>query len=52
VKPLISFLWLGVVLMVLGGLVTITDRRYRQPIRATAPAPAPSPVPQPATETR
>jgi cytochrome c-type biogenesis protein CcmF len=29
VKPLIGFLWLGSGLMVLGGLVAITDRRYR-----------------------
>jgi cytochrome c-type biogenesis protein CcmF len=49
VKPLISFLWMGAVLMVLGGLVAITDRRYRQPVRATAPVP--DSVPQPA-ETR
>jgi len=29
VKPLIGFLWLGSGLMALGGLVAITDRRYR-----------------------
>ncbi len=29
VKPLIGFLWLGSGLMVLGGLVAVTDRRYR-----------------------
>ena len=29
VKPLISLLWLGVGLMALGGLVAISDRRYR-----------------------
>jgi cytochrome c-type biogenesis protein CcmF len=29
VKPLIAFLWLGSGLMALGGLVTVTDRRYR-----------------------
>jgi cytochrome c-type biogenesis protein CcmF len=29
VKPLIAFLWLGSGLMALGGIVAITDRRYR-----------------------
>ena len=29
IKPLIGFLWLGSGLMALGGLVAITDRRYR-----------------------
>jgi cytochrome c-type biogenesis protein CcmF len=29
VKPFISFLWLGSGLMALGGLVAVTDRRYR-----------------------
>jgi cytochrome c-type biogenesis protein CcmF len=38
VKPLISLLWLGVALMALGGLVAVTDRRYRAPVRQTEPA--------------
>jgi cytochrome c-type biogenesis protein CcmF len=29
VKPLISFLWLGAVVMAIGGLLGATDRRYR-----------------------
>jgi cytochrome c-type biogenesis protein CcmF len=29
VKPLIGFLWLGSGLMALGGLIAISDRRYR-----------------------
>jgi cytochrome c-type biogenesis protein CcmF len=33
VKPLIGFLWLGSGLMVLGGLLAITDRRYRVAVR-------------------
>jgi cytochrome c-type biogenesis protein CcmF len=33
VKPLIGFLWLGSGLMVLGGLVAITDRRYGVAVR-------------------
>ena len=48
VKPLIRFLWVGALLMALGGLVAITDRRYRQPLRESAPA-AGQPV-RPATE--
>jgi cytochrome c-type biogenesis protein CcmF len=30
VKPMISFLWFGSGLMALGGILAITDRRYRQ----------------------
>jgi cytochrome c-type biogenesis protein CcmF len=36
VKPLIRFLWLGSLLMALGGLLAITDRRYRLPVREGA----------------
>ena len=48
VKPLIGFLWLGSGLMALGGLVAITDRRYRAAARETqraASQPAPKPAP-------
>jgi cytochrome c-type biogenesis protein CcmF len=38
VKPLIMLLWLGSGLMALGGLVTITDKRYRVPVRQTEPS--------------
>jgi len=38
VKPLIRFLWLGALLMALGGLIAVTDRRYRLPVREGAPA--------------
>ena len=38
IKPLISFLWLGSGLMALGGLVAITDKRYRVAARQTEPA--------------
>jgi cytochrome c-type biogenesis protein CcmF len=44
VKPLIRFLWLGSLLMAIGGLVAITDRRYRLPARAAATAQAPGTV--------
>jgi cytochrome c-type biogenesis protein CcmF len=34
-KPLVRFIWLGAMIMALGGMVAITDRRYR-PRRETA----------------
>jgi cytochrome c-type biogenesis protein CcmF len=40
VKPLISLLWLGAALMALGGLVAISDKRYRVAVRRTEPAAA------------
>jgi cytochrome c-type biogenesis protein CcmF len=36
VKPLITLLWLGSGLMALGGLIAITDRRYRVAARQPA----------------
>ena len=48
VKPLIGFLWLGSGLMVVGGLLAISDRRYRQAVRVEAAAGS---VAQPATRT-
>ena len=32
-KPLIRFIWLGALIMALGGLVAISDRRYRVNVR-------------------
>jgi len=44
-KPLIRWIWLGTVLMALGGLVAALDRRYRT-VRRTAVEPVPAgPVP-------
>jgi cytochrome c-type biogenesis protein CcmF len=44
-KPLVRFIWLGALVMALGGLIAITDRRYRtvraaetEPVRGAAPA--------------
>ncbi len=42
-KPLIRFIWLGAIVMAIGGLIAGTDRRYR--VRATAEAPAPATAP-------
>ncbi len=38
-KPLIRYIWLGAVLMALGGLTAASDRRYR-PVRVTDTLPA------------
>ena len=32
-KPLIRFIWLGALVMALGGLIAISDRRYRLDVR-------------------
>jgi cytochrome c-type biogenesis protein CcmF len=34
-KPLIRFIWLGALVMALGGLIAISDRRYRRGSRET-----------------
>jgi len=39
-KPLVRFIWLGAIVMALGGIIAATDRRYRVPARESAPAPA------------
>jgi cytochrome c-type biogenesis protein CcmF len=40
VKPLIAWIWLGCLVMALGGALAASDRRYRATRRATAPLPA------------
>jgi len=42
VKPFVDWIWGGCLLMALGGLVAVTDRRYRSRAKAAAPADAPS----------
>jgi cytochrome c-type biogenesis protein CcmF len=46
-KPLVLLIWLGAVVMALGGAVSLTDRRMRvgAPTRARAKALPPSAVP-------
>ena len=40
-KPLIRFIWLGALIMAIGGLVTVSDRRYRlQASKAADESPA------------
>ncbi len=50
-KPMINWLWIGAILMALGGLVSLTDRRLRvgAPARRTATSTAKLPTPQQAT---
>ena len=38
-KPFVRWIWLGAILMALGGLLAMADRRYRT-VRRTADAPA------------
>ena len=37
-RPLVRFIWLGALIMALGGLISVFDRRYRSPVRASEPA--------------
>jgi cytochrome c-type biogenesis protein CcmF len=37
-KPFIRWIWLGALIMAIGGLIASTDRRYRQLARRTAPS--------------
>ena len=39
-KPMVRFIWLGAAVMALGGLLALTDRRYRVAVRESAAAEA------------
>jgi cytochrome c-type biogenesis protein CcmF len=39
VKPFIRFIWLGAIVMALGGLLAASDRRYWRSIKAAAAVP-------------
>jgi cytochrome c-type biogenesis protein CcmF len=45
-KPLVRYIWLGAIIMAVGGIVAATDRRYRSRVRATSADPVPG-APQP-----
>jgi cytochrome c-type biogenesis protein CcmF len=46
-KPFVDWIWGGAFLMALGGVLAVTDRRYRLARREeSVPAPAPTPAPQ------
>jgi cytochrome c-type biogenesis protein CcmF len=40
VKPMVRFIWIGTLVMALGGLLALTDRRYRVAVREPEEAPA------------
>ena len=44
VKPLIRLIWLGPLIMAIGGLLAVSDRRYRMRVRAGTKAPVPEPA--------
>ena len=39
-KPFVDWIWLGCLLMAIGGVLSVTDRRYRLKISKTNPVPA------------
>ena len=39
-KPLVRFIWLGALIMAFGGLLAVSDRRYRVPVAARKPSAA------------
>jgi cytochrome c-type biogenesis protein CcmF len=47
--PLVRYIWLGAIVMALGGLIAATDRRYRSkvPVGAQQVAAPPNPRPEP-----
>jgi cytochrome c-type biogenesis protein CcmF len=48
-KPLVRYIWLGALMMAIGGLVAATDRRYRVKVTVVSQATASAP-PDPRTE--
>jgi cytochrome c-type biogenesis protein CcmF len=46
-KPLVRYIWLGALVMALGGLIAATDRRYRVKVPAAAAAAPVGPQPEP-----
>jgi cytochrome c-type biogenesis protein CcmF len=45
-KPLVRYIWLGAIVMALGGLLAATDRRYRIKVPAQAAAAQSPPKPR------
>jgi len=48
IKPFVRWIWAGALLMMLGGFVTATDKRFRRVAEARNPMPATEPTPEPA----
>ncbi len=42
-KPLVRYIWLGALVMAIGGFIAATDRRYRVKVLVSAPAAAAAP---------
>jgi cytochrome c-type biogenesis protein CcmF len=40
-KPLVRYIWLGAIIMALGGFIAATDRRYRIKVPAVSPEAVP-----------
>jgi cytochrome c-type biogenesis protein CcmF len=45
-KPLVRYIWLGAIVMALGGLLAATDRRYRVKVAHTSPETLSPPTPR------
>jgi cytochrome c-type biogenesis protein CcmF len=45
-KPLVRYIWLGAIVMALGGLLAATDRRYRVKVTVDAAEPSKTPPPK------
>ena len=43
-KPFVDWIWAGCLLMALGGLCAVSDRRYRLKVKAAAAVPEPEPA--------
>jgi len=48
IKPFVRWIWAGALLMMLGGFVTATDRRFRRVAQVRESLPANEPTPEPA----
>jgi cytochrome c-type biogenesis protein CcmF len=46
-KPLVRYIWLGALVMAIGGFIAATDRRYRVKAPVTSPSAAVAPPPNP-----
>ncbi len=47
-KPLVRYIWLGAIIMAVGGIVAATDRRYRSRVKVASTDPVPgAPEPSP-----
>jgi cytochrome c-type biogenesis protein CcmF len=46
-KPLVRYIWLGAIIMALGGLIAATDRRYRVKVPVASQSVVSPPDPRP-----